>query len=48
MERPEALEASARINEPLLLTPLWGRHVGDNIDSITAFHLAEFRVGHDL
>ena len=48
VERQEALGASARIKEPLLLSPLWGRHVGDNIDSISAFHLAEFCVGHDL
>jgi len=48
VERPEVLGASTRIKEPLLLSPLWGRHVGDNIDSISAFHLAEFCVGHDL
>jgi len=48
VERPEALGASPHIKEPLLLTPLWGQHVGDNIDSVSAFHLAEFCVGHDL
>ena len=48
VERPVALGASPPIKETLLLTPLWGQHVGDNIDSVSAFHLAEFCVGHDL
>ena len=31
-----------------MLDPLWGRHMGDQVDHVSAFHLADFGVCHEL
>ena len=48
MDRPARLGGTDVVPPSLALAAEWGRHCGTHIDQVTAPHLAEFCVGHEL